>query len=127
MRRLSLAATVLFCFGCGNAGAGGDTPDMGSIHPGGMDLGMSPDLAPPPPDLTPVAACVPPSGGTVARFVWNSMRVPMERANYAIDLNGDHHPDNQLGTIDQAILSMGGLPQASVDYAVGSGQSITLM
>lgn len=44
-----------------------------------------------------------PYGGSARRFYVTSIVLPQQRSDYAIDLDGDGHVDNQLGNIEGAI------------------------
>ena len=68
------------------------------------------------------------SGGTnKAQYVVNSVMVPQQRSDYAIDLNGDGRVDNQLGNIIGALTGQGLDVQSGVDMATANGTLILLM
>jgi hypothetical protein len=71
------------------------------------------------------------AGGCVqlpaAHYVFNQMLVPLARTDYAIDLNGDGHVDNQLGNIIGALAALMFDVQGTAQAAVASGASTTLV
>ncbi|MGZ3437916.1 MAG: hypothetical protein ACXVDD_00280 [Polyangia bacterium] len=120
------------------------TPDLGVSVPdlavGAPDLAMKPadlamkphDLAVPPdllpgPDMARQMACAPAGGALRAQYVWNAVRVPMRRTDYALDLNGDGRADNQFGNIYGALEGQNLGVQNDATQAVNSGQSLTLI
>jgi hypothetical protein len=100
----------------------------------GVDLSMPLDLSPPPdlwrpgPDLSIVTQppCTPAGGSMHAQYVWNDALLPMQRSDYAIDLNGDGRVDDQLGNICGAIAGQNLPLQAQATQSVTSGQSLAL-
>jgi hypothetical protein len=119
-------------------------PDLGVSVPdlavGAPDLAMKPaDLAMKPhdlsvpPDLLPGAdmarqmACAPAGGALRAQYVWNAVLVPMQRSDYALDLNGDGRADNQFGNIYGTLAGQNLDVQNDATQAVTSGQSLTLI
>ncbi|HWE29091.1 MAG TPA: hypothetical protein VHB97_13880, partial [Polyangia bacterium] len=72
-------------------------------------------------------ACLPAAGTAHAQYVWNAVMVPMQRSDYAYDLNGDGRVDNQYGNIVGALASNNIDVQGSATQAITSGQSITLV
>ncbi len=121
------------------AGCGGEPAqpphDMAAAHDLAMgdlargDLAMPPDLAPPPPDMarTDDAGDVTQAHGAFHQYVVNRLLLPMQRSDYAIDLNGDNHADNQLGNVVGALEAQNIDPQASVDQSVASGSAVYLV
>lgn len=86
----------------------------------------APVITTPPGDMATCAAAVP----THARqFVINVMTVPYQRADDAIDLNGDGHVDNALGALIQTLKQQSDAfdPGASMEDAVHSGQNLVLL
>jgi hypothetical protein len=71
-------------------------------------------------------ACTP-SGTQQAQYVINQLTVPKAKSDFAIDLNGDGEPDNQLGQILGFLASSGLDPQKGVDDATSMGQLIILV
>ena len=107
MKRIFLAAAIGLV-GCGGSGGGSTSPDMAMA--GGGDVTM-----------------VDPAG-TITKYVANSLLVPLQKTDYAIDLNGDTHPDNQLGNIIGALASAGNLDvQGSIDKSVAAGDVVLLL
>src|SRR4051794_19068046 len=51
--------------------------------------------------------CTPGAGGQTAKYVVNTVTVPTDKSQYAIDLNGDSRTDNQLGNIIGALSQQG--------------------
>ncbi len=92
-------ACALFALGCGG---NGNNPDMG-------------------PSDTTMAE------GDFHYYVVNKLTVPMQRADFAIDLNGDGHPDNQLGNIIGALAAQNLDTQTQIDMAVSSGDVVLLV
>lgn len=77
-------------------------------------------------DTDGAATCVPPSMGTVRKFVVNQQHLPGSSSEHAYDLNGDNRRDNQLGSI-VAVLRANSLdPQSSVDGEIANGQALLL-
>ncbi len=118
VQRALLAAMLFSCLGCSHRGLG-DT----------ADLAMPADLAPPIDLIAADAAmaCTPAGGPVRAQYVWNTLLVPQQRSDYAIDLNGDGRVDNQLGVIEEAMAGQGFDVQGQATQAVASGQSLTLV
>jgi hypothetical protein len=71
--------------------------------------------------------CMPAGGPLHSQFVWNNVIVPMQRMDYAFDLNGDGRVDNQLGNIEGALAGQNIDVQAQASLAVTSGRSLTLL
>jgi len=67
------------------------------------------------------------SGTNKAQYVTNSVMVPQQRSDFAIDLNGDGRVDNQLGNIIGALESQMLHVQDGVNMAVTDGTLIVLM
>jgi hypothetical protein len=134
MRSSVVALGALAVIGCGSDG---------KLGIGGNDLAMSlPDLATRASDLAVprlgpdlafgtntdgAVGCVPASGASAVKLVWNTMQMPLQRSDYAIDLNGDGRVDNALGNIDGALAAQNLDPQSSATMALANGQSITLL
>jgi hypothetical protein len=110
------------------------------------DLSVTADLTmAPPPDLTGIdltgvtfgpdlaltysgdSGMCSPSGMTHAKRVINQLTLPQQRADFAIDLNGDGRTDNQIGNIVAALSSQGVNPQTGTDAAIASGSDIMLL
>jgi hypothetical protein len=70
---------------------------------------------------TDTTSCSNASTGAEAKFVTNALTVPQQRADYAMDINGDGKPDNQLGNIIGALAAQGLNTQDGVTQAVTSG------
>jgi hypothetical protein len=123
MMILATAALAAGCGGTGVDGGGGADLAVGADMAGMADMPTSsPDLAP---MLTPACA---PAGGTMhVQYVWSDVTVPMQRSDYAIDLNGDGRVDNQLGNIEGALVGQNIPVQAQATQSVTSGQSLTLV
>src|SRR5437588_10867844 len=68
------------------------------------------------------------SGGTnKAQYVTNTVTVPQQRSDFAIDLNGDGRVDNQLGNIIGALEGQMLHVQDGVTQAVADGTLIVLV
>src|SRR5690242_13405889 len=65
--------------------------------------------------------------GDLHKYVVNSLQVPMSRSDFAIDLNGDGHVDNQLGNIIGALSAQNFDVQTQVDDSVKAGRVILLI
>lgn len=127
MRRALVAAMAVVFLGCGGQGEGG-AADMAIAN----DLSMAPDLSSPTDLATSqygdgAVACEPAGGAVRAQYVWNALTVPMQRQDYAIDLNGDGRVDNQLGELENVFHGQGIDVQGDATKAVQSGQSLTLV
>jgi hypothetical protein len=70
--------------------------------------------------------CTPGTGSQTAKYVVNSITVPTTKADYAIDLNGDTRPDNQLGNIIGALSQQGLNVQMGVSDALTKGLLVIL-
>lgn len=119
IKRLGLLASLSLVASC--SGGGG-------LHFGG-DAG-APDLATPAdlsdaPDLTPAPDLAISVGGH--KYVLNQIMLPMQRSDYAMDLNGDGHLDNQLGNIIGAVESQGLDAQTAVGVAIQAGSALHLV
>ncbi len=90
------------------------------------DLAVPLDLLPGP-DMARQLACAPAGGALRAQYVWNAVLVPMQRSDYAFDLNGDGRADNQFGNIYGALAGQNLDVQNDATQAVTSGQSLTLI
>jgi hypothetical protein len=132
MQTVTIAAMAMVLVGCGNAATGGSD--------GGADLAVAMDLAAPDLSLHQSAvdlafgtdtdggvACTPPPTASVAKYVWNAVTLPLQRSDYAFDLNDDGRADNQYGNIIGALAGQGLDPQAAATQTITSGQSITLV
>jgi hypothetical protein len=65
--------------------------------------------------------------GMEAKYVANTVMVPQQRSDYAIDLNGDGRVDNQLGNIIGALTGAGLNTQDGVNNAIMQGNLILLL
>jgi hypothetical protein len=65
--------------------------------------------------------------GVESKSVVNTLTVPMDRMEFALDLNGDSRPDNQLGNIMAALNSQNLQPQIALSAAVASGDDLLLI
>ena len=72
-------------------------------------------------------ACAPAGGTLRAQYVWNGVVVPLQRSQYALDLNGDGRVDNQFGNLFGALAGQNLDVQNDATQAVTSGQSLTLI
>jgi hypothetical protein len=64
---------------------------------------------------------------TSLRYVLNSLTLPMQRSDYAIDLNGDGRSDNQLGNIDGALSAQNFDIQTAESASIAAGNPIYLI
>jgi hypothetical protein len=71
--------------------------------------------------------CTPGAGGNSAKSVANAVMVPMQRQDYAIDLNGDGRVDNQLGNIIGALEGQMLHVQDGVNTSVMNGTLVLLL
>ena len=100
------------CFGCG----------------AGDDLGVSAsDFAAPPSDLATLDPDVTTAHGDFHKFVFSSMTLPTSHSEFAIDLNGDGIPDNQLGSLVSALSARGINSQDALDKSLTAGNLIELL
>jgi hypothetical protein len=76
---------------------------------------------------TPTVADVTTAHGSFYYYVLNDILVPMGRSDYAIDLNGDGHADNQLGNIVGALSAQNFDVQTQVTASVTTGSVILLI
>jgi hypothetical protein len=70
--------------------------------------------------------CTPGNGGQTAKYVVNTVTVPTDKSQYAIDLNGDSRTDNQLGNIIGALSQQGLNVQMGVSDALTKGLLVIL-
>jgi hypothetical protein len=99
MKRTACFALIAALAGCGGSMS---NPDAGS------------------PDVTTAM-------GNFSYFVVNSLLVPADHTQDAIDLNGDGRPDNHLGDIINALSSQNLDVQTAINMSVGSGDVILLV
>jgi hypothetical protein len=85
--------------------------------------GGSSGTTPPP---TGSADCTPTNGSNTALYVTNTVTVPQTKADFAIDLNGDNHADNQLGSIVSILKTESLSVQDGVTMAVAAGTLVIL-
>jgi hypothetical protein len=71
--------------------------------------------------------CTPGTGGSSAKFVADTLKVPAQRSDYAFDLTGSGRTENQLGIIMGALAQQNLNPQMGVDQALASGQVVLLL
>jgi hypothetical protein len=76
---------------------------------------------------TTVSECVNATTGAESKYVANTLMVPQQRADYALDLNGDGKPDNQLGNIIGALTAQNLNTQDGVNKAIADGSVLLLM
>ena len=86
-----------------------------------------PDPIPPPQCPPPLRPGVTSATGSVQKFVINQFTILNAQNRFAIDLNGDCRPDNQLGNIVSALTNEEGSLQPSVDASVAGGQELYLL
>ena len=72
-------------------------------------------------------SCTNATTGQEAKFVVNMLTVPQQRSDFALDLNGDNKPDNQLGNIIGALTAQMLDVQGGVNTAVSGGSIVLLM
>jgi hypothetical protein len=115
----SLVAVALALGGCGSSGGGGGVFTL-------FDISVAPTDMPPHADLT-VDMTTISFPGVSAGFVVNGLKMPMMKADYSIDLDGDGKVDNAFSQI-VAVLSAQGLAlQAGVDAAISTGQQVSIV
>ncbi len=68
-----------------------------------------------PPSSGPPADVVGPFPGATYRFAVDQLVMPLQRADFADDLNGDKHADNQLGNVAGGLAAEGDLDHAVAD------------
>src|SRR3954471_18188379 len=73
------------------------------------------------------AQCTTPSSGMEAKYVANTLTVPQQRSDYAMDLNGDGRADNQLGNIIGALTGAGLNTRDGVNTALADGNVVLLV
>jgi hypothetical protein len=76
-------------------------------------------------DLGP-GECVSPQGTSRGQWVTNAMTVPQQRADFALDLNGDGKVDNQYGNIIGALTAQNLDTQADVNSHIAAGNNLLL-
>jgi hypothetical protein len=86
--------------------------------------GGSPDGSTPDGSTGPVMMV---TGTNHSQFATNTLTLPTNGTQFAIDLNGDGIVDNQLGKIIGAFSSIGLTPQAATSAAVAQGSSTLLI
>ncbi|MCS6913389.1 MAG: hypothetical protein RMK29_02480 [Myxococcales bacterium] len=65
--------------------------------------------------------------GTSYKFATNSIKLPTSAMSYALDIDGDMRPDNQLRAIVGAISSANFDLQGPVDKSVADGEAVILV
>jgi hypothetical protein len=73
------------------------------------------------------AGCVVPTTGARARYVLNTLTLPQQRTDFALDLNGDGRLDDALGNLVGALAANNLDLQAGLDAAVAAGEEIVLL
>jgi hypothetical protein len=134
--RLSFAFTALSLF---LASCSSDSSDVAPSTDAGNDAPIATDAAPQDASTdvaTDVAARdasadVSDAAQTCASLVKqqavaNAMHLPMSRADFALDLDGDSRVDNQLGNLVGAFSAQGLGPQMATDAAFVAGREIVL-
>jgi hypothetical protein len=105
---------LLDFFGAGSAtgaGSSGGSSGGGGPGPGGGGTG------PPAPLVNPAR---------VLTFALSTLTVPKSRSDFALDLDGDGHPDNQFGSLVGILMAQGMDVQGWVDQTVGIGAAVLL-
>jgi hypothetical protein len=69
----------------------------------------------------------PPAGSPKAQYVVSKLIAPTSRTTFALDLNGDGKPDNQLGNILAALKAQMLDTQMSIDQAMAAGDIVILI
>jgi len=64
--------------------------------------------------------------GMMYPFVFSKIVLPRSNGQFAIDLNGDGQPDNQLGTVVNALAGYSN-PQAAADDGIARGATLELI
>jgi len=70
--------------------------------------------------------CTAGAGGQTTKYVVSKAYVPTDKSKFAIDVNGDGRPDNQLGNILGALSGQGLNVQEGVKKAIDEGSLIIL-
>src|SRR5579883_490540 len=78
-------------------------------------------------DMAAPGDVVGPAHGNHYQYAVNKILVPMSRSDYAIDLNGDGHVDNQLGNIIGALAAQNFDVQSQLDTAITGGSIVLLV
>jgi hypothetical protein len=73
------------------------------------------------------AVCSAVTTGMEAKYVVNALTVPMQKTDFAMDLNGDNKLDNQLGNIIGALTAQNLDVQMGVNDAITMGSVILLL
>jgi len=105
----------------GNPDSG--NPDSGNPEGGGPDSGIA-DAGDA--DGSSVA-CTDPTSGTTTRFAANAVTLPVQKSDFAFDLDGDGKLDNQFGAFLGALSSQGMDSQASETAAIVAGRAVLLV
>jgi len=113
-----LISNLALLLGLALAGCGGN--NSGGL-PNGGDGGTTPqpDFAPSP-DMTVLPT-------TSFNYVVDKLIAPMTRTDFAIDLNGDGHLDNQFGNIVGALTAQNFDVQTGIDTQIMMGTTIELV
>lgn len=61
------------------------------------------------------------------QFVVASIHAPTSPTDAAVDLDGDGHPDNKLGAVNQAMAGYGLSTQSSIDKSISHGTALPLL
>jgi hypothetical protein len=108
----SMVIALALASGCGDSGS---AP---------ADLSAALDLTTP--DLAVIPFCMV-TGSQHQRFYLDTIKLPVMNTDYAIDLNGDGTPENQLGNIVGALKLQGSDPQANLNAAIANGSDVLLL
>lgn len=73
------------------------------------------------------AFCTAATTGMEKKYVVNALTVPMQKADFAMDLNGDNKLDNQLGNIIGALTAQNLDVQMGVNDAITAGSVVLLL
>ena len=106
-----------------DGGADSGNPDSGNPEGGGPDSGTA-DAADA--DGSSVA-CTDPTSGTTTRFAANAVTLPVQKSDFAFDLDGDGKLDNQFGAFLGVLIGQGMDPQASETAAIVAGRAVLLV
>jgi hypothetical protein len=71
--------------------------------------------------------CMPGARNITDQYVFDTILLPLQQTDYAMDLVGDGHPVNQFGSFVAALIQENLMPQAALDASLQSGQNNMLL
>src|SRR5207247_1244217 len=129
MRQVACLCLTLICAGCAsvNGSAEDCATDRDCKGARICDAQMRVCVDPGPGDGGGLPGCPGPVTGPHYKYAASALRLPGSAMGYALDIDGDQRPDNQLKALVAALTAAGFDLQGPIDKSVQNGEVVILL